>query len=258
MRVLALALLLSACAGALISCGGSKATPAELRLEREDLVAVARALKSVEPQATREVEATKRAWPLVANGLPAGSPRSLRGPVTAASESADRIKAPALLGKDQTNSLTGQAAAISGLFRTYRGLVTRGWQLTGATVDEIEAAEHAGSRASGPTTGPTTSTTTGPTTGTTTSGGSSTANAALTLEGEKFARENVGLYIESVYDGHFDLAQIGKRLEKGYHNLGGEAVFGSSLTSAEVTVLADAYSEAATRLHPHVGVRLGS
>ncbi len=250
MRVLALALLLSACAGALMSCGGSKATPAELRLEREDLVAVARALKSVEPQATREVEATKRAWPLVANGLPAGSPRSLRGPVTEASESADRIKAPALLGKDQTNSLTGQAAAISGLFRTYRGLATRGWQLTGATVDEIEAAEHAGSRASGPTTGPTTTTTTG--------GGSSTANAALTLEGEKFARENVGLYIESVYDGHFDLAQIGKRLEKGYHNLGGEAVFGSSLTSAEVTALADAYSEAATRLHPHVGVRLGS
>ena len=37
----------------------------------------------------------------------------------------------------------------------------------------------------------------------------------------RFARENVALYIESVYDGHFDLAQIGKKLPAAYRTLGG-------------------------------------
>jgi hypothetical protein len=40
--------------------------------------------------------------------------------------------------------------------------------------------------------------------------------------------------------------------------LGGQAAFGTSLSPAEVHALANAYSEAADRLHPHVGVRLGS
>ena len=74
----------------------------------------------------------------------------------------------------------------------------------------------------------------------------------------RFARENVALYIESVYDGHFALAQIGKQLLDGYRTLGGQAPFGGTLTQAEVDALASAYSEAADRLHPHVGVRLGS
>ena len=75
--------------------------------------------------------------------------------------------------------------------------------------------------------------------------------------GARFARENVALYIESVYDGHFDLAQIDKHLTDGYRQLGGAGGVREALTQAEVDALGDAYSEASVRLHPHVGVRLG-
>jgi hypothetical protein len=74
----------------------------------------------------------------------------------------------------------------------------------------------------------------------------------------RFARENIALYIESVYDAHFALAQIGKQLDRAYTMLGGPAAFGPSLPAAEVSALARSYSEAADRLHPHTGVRLGS
>ena len=74
----------------------------------------------------------------------------------------------------------------------------------------------------------------------------------------RFARENAALYIESVYDGHFSLAQIGKKLLDGYRKLGGPAAFGTALTQQEVDALAHAYSEDADRLHPHVTARLGS
>ncbi|HTR90062.1 MAG TPA: hypothetical protein VMG62_08145, partial [Solirubrobacteraceae bacterium] len=117
--------------------------------------------------------------------------------------------------------------ALAGLFRGYRGFSERGWRLTLTAIEQIRAGEHPGA--------------------------SPRAKAAA-----KFARENVGLYIESVYDGHFELAQIEKKLRKAYANLGGPAVFGSSLTAAEVEDLAGAYSEATARLHPHVGVRFGS
>ena len=74
----------------------------------------------------------------------------------------------------------------------------------------------------------------------------------------RFARKNVALYIESVYDAHFELAQLGKQLLDGYRALGGPKAFKGSLSQEEVDALARAYSEAADRLHPHVGVRLGS
>jgi hypothetical protein len=108
---------------------------------------------------------------------------------------------------------------VAGLFRSYSGLATHGWQLIGASIDEIER-------------------------------GSAVAR--------RFARANVNLYIESVYDAHFSLAQTGKALLDGYRKLGGPSAFGSSLTQAEVDELARTYSEANDRLHPHVGVRLGS
>ena len=73
-----------------------------------------------------------------------------------------------------------------------------------------------------------------------------------------FARANVALYIESVYDAHFTLAQIGKKVLDGYGKLGDGKAFGAALVTDEVEALARAYSEAKDRLHPHVGVRLGS
>ena len=82
--------------------------------------------------------------------------------------------------------------------------------------------------------------------------------AVLPFSAARFARANVALYIESVYDAHFSLAQIGKHLLAAYKTLGGGGAFGASLTPAEVDALARAYSEGQDRLYPHVGVRFGS
>jgi hypothetical protein len=182
---------------------------------------VSRALREVERPVAGEVAAAKRAWPLIANGLPTGAKAlaSTRAPIAAAAASAAKIPTPPLLAEAQAVSLTGPASQLAGLFRTYTGLATRGWALTGAAADQIERGPSASAR---------------------------------------FARENVGLYIESVYDGHFDLAQIDKHLTDGYRRLGGPGAFASALTQTEVNALGDAYSEATVRLHPHVGVRLGS
>jgi hypothetical protein len=193
-------------------------SPLALTLQRQDLVAVSRALRESESPAAHELAATRTAWPLVANGLPA-DPRALAGPVAAAAASAARVKLPTLFQEAPAASLTGPASGLAGLFRTYTGLATRGWRQIGAAVGEIDHGTPAAAR---------------------------------------FARENSPLYIESIYDAHFSLAQIGKQLTRAYTMLGGAAAFGGSLTQAEVNALAEAYSEAAYRLHPHTGVRLGS
>jgi hypothetical protein len=209
-------------AGSIVLCGcgsNESASLAGLRLQREDLLAVSHALAHVEGPVAAEVAATRAAWPLVAHGLPADTSTLARPPIRTASETAAKLKVPTLFEEEQSAALTGPAASLAGLFRSYSGLSTRGWQLIGAAIDQIEH---------------------GP------------AVAA------RFARANVALYIESVYDGHFTLAQIGKGLISGYRKLGGARVFGASLTQAEVDALAHAYSEEADRLHPHVAVRLGS
>ena len=221
MRIPALLLLLSGALIAVAGCGGTGATasPAELRLQREDLVAVSRALTSLESPVASEVATAKIAWPLVANGLPAARPSLARPPIAAAAGRAAKITLPGLLEEAQAASLTGPASQLAGLFRTYAGLAARGWALIGSEIDEIEHGSPVAAR---------------------------------------FARENVALYIESVYDGHFALSQIGKKLLDAYHKLGGPAAFGRSLSEGEVDALVNAYSEPADRLHPHVGVRLGS
>jgi hypothetical protein len=193
-------------------------TPAELRLQRQELAAVSRALAASESAVSREVAATNAAWPLIDNGLPAET-RALVGPVGAAAASAARVPLPALFGEAPAASLTGPASGLAGLFRTYAGLTMRGWQMIAASIGQIRNGSAAGAR---------------------------------------FARENVALYIESVYDAHFALAQVGKQLGHAYSMLGGPVAFGRSLSQAEVNALGEAYSEAADRLHPHAGVRLGS
>jgi hypothetical protein len=225
LRLAALLLVLSGVAGAagvLVGCGGgtgSASTPAAERLQREDLVAVSHGLRQAEGSLRREMAAARIAWPLVANGLPASIPPGVRPAVSAASAAARAIVVPPLMSEAQSRSLTGPAAGIAGLFRTFDGLTERGWTLTGAAGTEIE-------------------------------GGSSAA--------AQFARENVALYIDSVYDGHFDATLIGKSLLAGYEKLGGGKGFGATLTQAEVDALAGAYSPATERLHPHPGVKLGS
>jgi len=217
----ALVLLLSGATIAVASCGTASETssPTALRLQREDLLAVSRALRTAEPSVAREVADARRAWPLVAHGLHAGSAAIARSPVDAATKSSVKIELPALLGEKQAASLTGPAAQLAGLFRNFSVLAALGWRLTGAAIGQIKQ-------------------------------GSATE--------ARFARENVALYIESLYDAHFELAQLGKQLLDGYRTLGGPDAFTGSLSQQEAEALARAYSEAADRLHPHVGVRLGT
>ncbi|HEY3865748.1 MAG TPA: hypothetical protein VGL54_06650 [Solirubrobacteraceae bacterium] len=225
LRLAALLLTLSGVAGLLASCGGGSAsasTAAAERLQREDLVAVARGLRQAEPSARREIAAASIAWPLVASGLPAKIPPATLTALAATSRAARAIVVPPLMSKPQARSLTGPASGIAGLFQSFSGLTGRGWTLTHASSQEIASGSPAASR---------------------------------------FARENVALYIDSVYDGHFDGGLIGKSLLKAYTSLAGSgttSAFGGTLTQAEVSALAGAYSPASERLHPHPGVKLGS
>jgi hypothetical protein len=201
-------------------CGsGGSSTPTGLRLQREDLVATARTLAAAEPAVDGETQATKLAWPFVVDGLSSRPGPTARVRIHEAAARASALRLPAPFEEERARALTGVAAGLAGTYRRFSGLSTRGWQL----IDYDLAQLATGSPASA-----------------------------------SFARKSVALYIESVYDAHFGLAQIGKQLLAGYHKLGGPAAFGSSLTQAEAEQLAGAYSEAHFRLHPHEGVRLGS
>ncbi len=220
-----LVLTLSAVAmvsGALAGCGaGTKSAQAPLaeKLQREDLVAVSRALRQTAGSTRREMAAARIAWPLVVNGLPQSIPPATRTALSTASAAARAIVVPPLMSKPQARSLTGPAAGLAGLYQTFSGLTERGWTLTSAASNEIASGTPAAAR---------------------------------------FARENVALYIDSIYDGHFDGGLIGKSLLEGYSMLGGPAAFGGALTEAEVQALARVYSPGAEQLFPHPGVQLGS
>lgn len=205
----------------LSGCGGSGRSPAELRLEREDLIAVARALRIAKPSVEAELAAARRAWPLLVNGLPDDPQAVARTQplVATAAASTAKIPTPPPLTEAQFVSLTGPGSPIAALFRDYLGLVKPGWAQIAAAIEQIEHGAPAAAR---------------------------------------FARENVDLYIESVYDGQFDLSQIDKHLERGYQELGGPAEFGSALAQTEVRELEATYSEAAARLQPHASVKLGT
>ena len=205
----------------LSGCGGAReaSTPRALKLRREDLIAVCHALKLAERQVAVEVASAKPAWRLIADGLPAVIAPAERAAIAAARRSAARLRTPAPLQEAQAVSLTAPAASIAGLFRSYVVLSAHGWRMIAAGLSEIERGSAAGAR---------------------------------------FTQENVALYIESVYDGHFTLAQVGRKLRDAYRELGGPEAFGAALPAAEVSALEQVYSEASDRLHPHGGGRLGS
>jgi hypothetical protein len=214
-------LVLATSALALGGCSSKTSTdPALLRLERGDLAAVTRVLAAAAPGVKTEAAATKAAWPLIANGLPADS-HALppRAAVRTAATAAAKLKTPALFEASAAASITGPGSQLAGAVRNSIALSTRGWQMIDFAVEQIEH-------------------------------GASTS--------ARFARANVNLYIESVYDAHYSLAQIGKQLLAAYTKLGGATAFGATLTQREVETVAGAYSEANLRLHPHVGVKLGS
>lgn len=120
-------------------------------------------------------------------------------------------------------TLTGPASGIASLYEDYDRLVERGWRLTETGLAGI---------VSGP------------------------------VSVQRFVRANSSLYIDAIYDGHFDLSLIGKKLLDGYEKLqklsaqrkfAGIGGFGSRLTQREVAALAGAYSIPAVRLEPHPG-----
>ncbi len=166
-----------------------------------------------------EVAASKLAWPHVLDGLPTHISGSASRAIGGASERASALPLPVLFRERTSASLTGPASGLADEFRTFSILATSGWELIGAGVDQVEHGSPLAAR---------------------------------------FARANVALYVESVYDGHFTLAQIGKQVRKGWEKLGGAPVFGASLTLAEVEALAGVYSETNFLLAPHARVKLGS
>ena len=203
----------TACAG----CGGGEdESQVARRLQREDLIAVSTALAQIEAPVSRELSAAKAAWPAVANGLPGALSPALHAQLAAAAAAGGGVRLPMLLQEAQAVSLTGSAAQIAGLVRSYTLLSTRGWSQILAAIRRGTAAQ------------------------------------------ARFARANIALYIGSVYDGHFMLAHVGRKLLEGYRKLGGGSAFSHALTEERAQALARAYSEASARLHPHVGVRLGS
>ncbi len=213
-------LALGAAALALAGCGSArKPAPMELQLERADLVAVAHTLIAQQPTVGSEVAATKAAWPLIAHGLPANINAVAQPTLNSATQRAAALTLPAMLTEHAARSLTGPASTLAGIFRAFVTLASRGWQLLGAAVQQIQHGPPAAAR---------------------------------------FARANVALYIDSVYDAHFSLAQIGRQIPVVYQRLGGPRAFGAALTLAELRTLTDFYSEPNDRLYPHPSVRLGS
>jgi hypothetical protein len=195
------ALLLGACSLVVLfaGCGaGTRPTARSLALQREDLIDVYRTLVGIESSVRSEAAATKLAWPHVLHGFDSGHiGASASATIEAAAKRADGLALPAIFGEHVSNALTGPASGIAGEFRSFSILAARGWKLIEAAVEQIEHG---------------------------------------TPAARSFARANVGLYIESVYDAHFTLAQIGK----------------------QVLRLGAFYSEANFRLQPHATVKLGS
>ncbi len=71
-----------------------------------------------------------------------------------------------------------------------------------------------------------------------------------------FERANAGLYINSIYDAHFEASMIGEHVLSTYRRLGGPQAFGSSLTRAQVHSIYVTFSPQTLRLAPHLWKQL--
>ncbi len=199
---------------------------------------LAHTLQRLQSPTAAEVAAARAAWPSVAGGLPNGVVPALRVKVAAAERRAATLVLPAEVTTE--GSVTGPAAELAGMLKSYVRLTQRGWQYlaaalaAGSGTSSTHSAAHARRSAPGATRG------VAPAPG----GGESSATA-------RFLHANAPLYIYCVYDGHYDLSLIGKVVQSAYLKLGGAPAFGASLTQSQVEVLARAYSIPATRLEPH-------
>jgi hypothetical protein len=201
-------------------CGSSSSSRAqssrELALERAQFEQVSSQLSSLEAAVKREVAASRVAWPSIAGGLPQALGSELSTAVSAANARAKALPEPSFLAN--ASKLTGPASGIAGIYENYEQLAQRGWNLTEAAVQTISSAA------------------------------ASTRSVAAQAS---FERANSPLYIDAIYDAHFDLSLLGKSLTGGYEKLGGPEAFGVALTQAQVNALAEVYSIPAVRLEPH-------
>lgn len=208
-------------------CGSGASSHAqssrELALERAQFEQVSSQLSGLRPAVEREVASSRVAWPSIAGGLPQTPGSGLHTAVGAANARAKALPEPSFLAN--ARKLTGPASGIAGIYENYEQLAQRGWNLTEAAVQTIASAGSATTNA--------------------------TAASASAAAQASFERANSPLYIDAIYDGHFDLSLLGKSLVSGYEKLGGPEAFGAALTQAQVNALAGAYSIPAVRLEPH-------
>jgi hypothetical protein len=203
-------------------CGKSthrSPSAAELALERKQFAQVVSGLLSAQPGVQREVAAARTAWPAIAGGLPPSFSSSLRRQVAVADASSKAGELPQPSFLESAKRLTGPASGLAALYETFARLAERGWRLTDASISSI----------------------------------SSGSPAAASV-----ARGNSSLYIDSIYDAHFDLSLVGKSAIKGYERLGGPPAFGAKLPRGLVDRLAGAYSTIAVRLAPHPAASIES
>ncbi|MFZ1926741.1 MAG: hypothetical protein WAU42_11425, partial [Solirubrobacteraceae bacterium] len=179
-------------------------------------------LRGLEAAVQREVAASRVAWPSIAGGLPQTLESGLRTAIDAANAQAKALPEPSFLAN--ARKLTGPAAGIAGIYENYEQLAQRGWNLTEAAVQTIASAAPATN---------------------------ATAASASAIAQASFERANSPLYIDAIYDSHFDLSLLGKSVVSDYEKLGGQQAFGAALTQAQVNALAEAYSIPAVRLEPH-------
>jgi hypothetical protein len=219
------AILLVGAVTLLAGCGSGSSSHAqssrELALERAQFAQVSSQLSGLEAAVKREVAASRLAWPAIAGGLPQTPGSGLRTAVNTANAGAKALPEPSFLSG--ASKLSGPASGIAGIYKNYEQLAQRGWNLTEAAVQTIASAKSAATNLT-------------------------TASAAAQAS---FARTNSPLYIDAIYDGHFDLSLLGKSLAGGYEKLGGQQAFGAALTQAQVNALAGAYSIPGVRLEPH-------
>jgi hypothetical protein len=241
---------------ALAGCGSSShSNSEELRLRRSDLAEVAHALISVRAPLANEVFVAKSVWPLIDRGLPL-APTVARHTRDAragrAASAAGRIPARLAAGIRRRAAIQARtAAALAQRYRTLRrrlaAVTTLAQQLPDVLVSNADELTGAGSAVSG-----------------------LYALAAGLLEHSwkeiqatltaprnepraalAFLRANVDTYIIAVYDSHFDLSVLGKMVRAGFERLGGAKAFADTLTQAQLSEIARAYSPSAARLSPH-------
>lgn len=201
-------------AGLLAGCGGSSTTSTSPELALERAQLV---------QASSELRALETPVQREVGASRVAWPAIADGLPTTPSRSLQRAVARASIAAHalreprfvaQAATLTGPASGIAGLYESFSALAAHGWRATEAGIATIL---HGTPLAAG------------------------------------FARGNSSLYINAIYDGHFNLSLLGKSLVSGYDKLGGAAAFGASLPQSEITALAAAYSIPAVRLAPHPG-----